>query len=111
LGTISNPSPVSVRITATGMKQVSRAESSCDLLVANLAHRRVVDPSADRTVGTEDPLSVGGVYARRRVARRIAGPAIARREVAWPRLAETRDSPISGTVPSSMIATSGGIRW
>ena len=49
--------------------------------VANPAHRRVVDLSGDRTVGMEDPLSVGGVYEQQRAARRMNGPAFVRRDV------------------------------
>jgi hypothetical protein len=48
------------------------------LLLANIALRGVVDQSVFRTVGPEDPLSVGGVYGRRRAARRIHGPAFLR---------------------------------
>ncbi len=42
--------------------------------IANLAHRPVVNPSVDRTVGPEDLVSVDCVYAWRREVRRIAGP-------------------------------------
>jgi hypothetical protein len=49
-----------------------------DAQIANLALRGVVDQSVFRTVGPEDPLSVGGVYERRRAARRIHGPAFLR---------------------------------
>ena len=43
-------------------------------LFANLAHRRVVDPSVDGTVGPEDPCSLSGVYEQRRTPRRIHAP-------------------------------------
>jgi hypothetical protein len=32
------------------------------VLLTNLAHRRVADPSVDRTVAPKTPLSVSGVY-------------------------------------------------
>ena len=63
--------------------------SSEDLLVANLAHRRVVDQSAVATTGRKHLLSLGGVYAQSRATRATLGPAFMLREVSWPRSAET----------------------
>ena len=55
-------------------KQGRDRESAGDPLLANLAPRRVVDQSVSRTVGPEDPLSVGGVYEQRHATRRIPDP-------------------------------------
>jgi hypothetical protein len=43
-------------------------------LLANLAHRRAVDPSVERAVAAQDLLSVRGVYERWRLARRSTAP-------------------------------------
>ena len=45
------------------------------LVIANLAHRRVVDRSADGPSARKDPLCVGGVYAQPVEAGPIRGPA------------------------------------
>lgn len=62
------------------------------------AIRQLPDPRPRRPAGRRDgrsetPAFLGGVYEPPRAARRIAGPAFARREVSWPRSAETRVSP------------------
>jgi hypothetical protein len=81
------------------------------LLFARLAHRRVIDLAVDRTVGIEDPLSSAcGLYGRLRAARRIRVPAFVRRDVIRLGSGLPFCSPISGTAPSSTVATSGGIR-
>ena len=58
--------------------------------------RGFVDPPVVVTAGPKHPLFFGGVYEPSRAARWIAGPAFARREVSWPRPAETRVSPRAG---------------
>ena len=50
----------------------------------------LVDPRVVVKVGPRHPLSFGSVYEPARVARRIACPALARREVSWRRSAETQ---------------------
>ena len=56
-------------------------QMTSDPLIANLAHRRVVDSSVDGSVDPEDLLSAGGVYEQGRAVPRIHGPAFVRREV------------------------------
>jgi hypothetical protein len=50
--------------TEAGPHQIQRETP----LFANLAHRSVATPSGNRTVGPEDPLSIGGVYEQLRAA-------------------------------------------
>ena len=76
-----------------GMKaSASRSEASA-LRFASSEARGFVDPPVVVTAGPKHPLFFGGVYEPPRAARWIAGPAFARREVSWPRSAETRVSP------------------
>jgi hypothetical protein len=56
-----------------------------DVVFANLAHPRPVEPSAGLTVGSADLLAVHGVYQQWLATRQIRSPAIVRREVSWPR--------------------------
>ena len=80
------------------------AANASALLVANLAHRRVVEPWVDRTVGPEDSLSVGGVYEQRHAARRIHCPAFNRREVS--RLRSDAPCMSAGARPAATSARS-----
>ncbi len=104
-----------VRSAARGRKDLSprfdcatrlRAEIGSDLLFASSETRRVVDPPVVVTTGSKHPLSFGGMYEQPRTARRIAGPAFARREVSWPRSAETRVSPAARPAATSARASS-----
>ena len=61
---------------------VGRAFTS-DVLIAKLAHRRVVDRPVVRIVGPEALLSIGNVYEQSHVARLIYGPVFGWREVSW----------------------------
>ena len=77
--------------------------------IRQLRDRGLVDPPVLVTVSPKHPLSSTACTSHR--LRRDRSPApLSWREVSSPRSAETRVSPISGTVPSSMVATSGGIR-
>lgn len=58
-------------------------------LFASCEPRGVIDTPVVATVGPKHPVFFGGVYEPPRAERRIAGPAFARREVSWPRSAET----------------------
>ncbi len=62
-----NPSPVSARITAIAMKQVSRAGSSRDLLIANLETR-----GANPTVPASAPVPGHPIVAEALAGERLA---------------------------------------
>ena len=66
------------KMPARTQEQGSTGRRVSALLLTNLTDRRDVDQSAAATAGLKHLLSLGGVYARRRAARRICGPALIR---------------------------------
>ena len=82
-------------ITETTGEQVSGPPNLSDLLLAKLATRRVDDPSDGMAVEPSALLSIHRVYAQAAVAGRICRPAFPRREVSWPKSAQTCSSPVA----------------
>ena len=63
------------------------------LLLANLAHRRVVDPSVDRTIGRKTRFPSAACTSKGVPSRRIHGPAFVQRDVSWLKSDRPRMSP------------------
>src|SRR5262249_37914779 len=71
-------------------------------LIARLATRRVVDPSADTAVEPTALLSIHRVYAQSPLSGRSCGPAFVRRQVSWPKSAQTCSSPAARPAATSV---------
>jgi hypothetical protein len=93
---VSAPDESPRSIPPAEQNQGHPANGASALFVASSEARGLVGPPVVVTVGPKHPLFDCGVHEPPRPARRVTGPAFARREVAWPRSAETRVSPYAG---------------